>query len=71
MLLFRSEEHVSAWWAAWNQPFGSLLSLMQAWGLAQAWYGEDRRQPAWRRKTAEEALEIFAGLGLASDFWRF
>ena len=70
MLLFRSEEHAGNWSAAWKQPFGGLLSPQQVWGLAQAWYGEDRRRPEWRRKTLDEAREIFAGLGLTSSFWK-
>lgn len=71
MLLFRSEEHVRAWCAVRNQPWGSTLTLEQGWGLAKAWYSADRRDPDWRRKTADEAQEIFAGLGLTSPFWNF
>jgi len=71
MLLFRSEEHVRAWCAVWNQPWGGVLTPEQGWGLAKAWYGTDRRDPNWRRKTADEAQEIFAELGLTSPFWKF
>ncbi len=70
MLLFRSEEHIHRWCSAWHQPMGGILSLEQVWGLATAWYGEDRRAAGWRRKTPEEARAIFAALGLSSDFWR-
>ncbi len=70
MLLFRSEEHARNWSTRWNQPEGSLLSTEQAWGLAIAWYSEDRREPGWRRKTLGEAQEIFAGLGLILGFWK-
>lgn len=71
MLLFRSEEHVERWRQLWGQPRGEIFSLAQGWELAQVWYGEDRRDPAWRRKTPEEAEAIFAQIGLTSSFWKF
>ena len=46
------------------------MSTQQAWGLARAWYSEDRRQPSWRRKTKEEAQAVLADLGLSSPFWQ-
>jgi len=69
MLAFRSEEHVDWWLAARRLGRGASFTLEQAWGLAHAWY-HDRLEPSWRRKTAEEAEEVFAGLGLTGDFWR-
>ncbi len=68
MLLFRSEEHVERWCRLWGQPRGEIFSLEQQWLLAKAWYG-DRLDPDWRRKTTEEVEELFAVLGLTSDFW--
>ncbi len=70
MLLFRSEEHVRRWCNSWNQPLGGLMSTQQAWGLARAWYSQDRREPTWRRKTKEEAQAILDNLGLSSPFWQ-
>jgi hypothetical protein len=70
MLLFRSEEHVRRWCSQWGQAFGSILSLDQAWLLAQAWYSEDRRKTEWRRKTKEEAQALFERLGLLGPFWQ-
>lgn len=70
MLLFRSEEHARAWSARWNQAEGAYLSLEQVWGLARAWYGEDRRAGTWKRKTKEEAQALFGALGLSSAFWQ-
>ncbi len=70
MFLFRSEEHVARWISQWNQPRGEVLTGDQIWGLASAWYSEDRREPTWRRKTKGEAEEIFQGLGLTSVFWK-
>ena len=70
MLLFRSEEHVRKWCAQNNREVGGLLSLTQAWGMAKAWYGEDRRSAEWKRKSKEEAQALFTGLGLTSAFWQ-
>ena len=68
MLLFRSEEHVHRWCRRWGLPLGEIFSLEQQRGLAQAWYS-DRMAPDWRRKTPEEVVAIFSGLGLTSEFW--
>jgi hypothetical protein len=70
MLLFRSEEHVERWRRTWGQPRGASLTLAQIWGLAREWYGPDRREAGWRRKTAAEAEAAFAGLRLRGDFWK-
>jgi hypothetical protein len=70
MLFFRSEEHVERWCSTWRMERGAVLSLETGWQLARAWYGDDRRDPAWRRRTVEETEELFASLELTSDFWR-
>jgi hypothetical protein len=70
MLLFRSEEHVERWCAAWRLPRGATLTLETGWRLAQAWHGPDRRVPAWRRRTVEETEALFAALELTHSFWR-
>jgi hypothetical protein len=69
MLLFRSEEHIGRWCATWRLPRGAVLSLDSGWKLARAWYGADRREPAWRRRTVDEIERLFAELGLTSPFW--
>jgi hypothetical protein len=69
MLLFRSEEHIDRWCEERGMPRGGLLTPEQLWGLASIWYRE-RMSPDWRRRTPEEAEEVFAGLGLTGDFWR-
>ena len=68
MLLFRSEEHLEGWLAETELPRGATMTLAQQWRLALLWY-KDRRSPAWRRKTPEEAEAIFAECGLSGDFW--
>lgn len=65
MLLFRAEEHVKRA----GQPHGASFTPEQMWRLADFWY-YDRADPAWRRKTANEAEAIFAEIGLSGDFWR-
>ncbi len=70
MLLFRSEEHIERWCQQWQLERGAQLSLDQAWHLAQAWYGPDRRDPSWRRKTVEETEAVLTDLGLTGPFWK-
>lgn len=69
MLLYRSEEHIARWCKQWRLEQGAILSLDQGWRLAQAWYGPDRRDPAWRRRTPAETKALFVELGFASPFW--
>ena len=68
MLLFRSEEHVRAWYDVRGKPLGALLTLGQQWDLAHAWYAN--RLPAeWRRRSPEEAQALLTSLGLTGPFW--
>ncbi|MGH2556307.1 MAG: hypothetical protein ACRDHO_11390 [Actinomycetota bacterium] len=69
MLLFRSEEHVDRWCADRGLLRGGILTLVQLWELATAWYA-NRIAPDWRRGTAEEAEAVFAEIGLTGPFWR-
>lgn len=69
MLLFRSEEHVNRWCTRREIEHGALLTLEQGWRLAQAWYGPDRRDPTWRRKTLDETEATFGEFGLTGKFW--
>ncbi len=69
MQLFRSEEHVRRWCRERGDPVGGVLSLEQLWRLARIWYG-DRLSEGWRRRTPEEAEEVFRSLGLTGPFWR-
>jgi hypothetical protein len=65
MLLFRSEEHVERS----GKPKGASMTPEQMWRLADMWY-QDRDDPSWRRRSADEAEEVFAAIGLKGDFWR-
>jgi Alkylmercury lyase len=69
MLLFRSEEHIEAWYRRRGIATGATLTLDQAWELARIWYA-DRMAPDWERRTPEEAEAVFASVGLTGEFWR-
>ena len=69
MLFFRSEEHIARWCKTWRFEIGAVIPIHKGWELAQAWYGEDRREPSWRRRTLEETEAVFARLGFTSEFW--
>ena len=68
MLLFRSEEMVTAWCAARGLPRRPIITLPQLWQLAMAWYA-NRMTPESRRPAAKEMVGIFAGIGLDGPFW--
>ena len=67
MLLFRSEEHLDRWCAFRQLPRGGTMSPEQCWQLAQAWYA-DKLNPAWRRKTRDEAEAALHSIGLTEPF---
>lgn len=69
MRLLRDEEHVDRWLEAEGLSRGASIEPRALWRLAKAWY-EDRLEPDWRRRTPEEAEQIFARMGLTGDFWR-
>jgi len=69
MRLFRSEEHIGRAVTNDGMPRGAAFSVDQCWTLAQQWFA-DRLSPDWRRRTVDEAHEIFATAGLTGAFWR-
>jgi hypothetical protein len=69
MLAFRSGTHAERWCEQRGVEPGATFSLDRLWGLARTWYS-DRLSPEWRRSTAEEAQQVFDGLGLTGSFWR-
>ena len=60
---------MDGWCAATGEPRGEVLTLAQVWSLSLAWYG-DRLAPAFRGRTAAQATDLFARLGLTSAFWQ-
>jgi len=69
MLFFRSEEHVDNWCRKKKIDKGAVFTLEQGWQLAQQWY-HDRLDLRWRRKTTDEAQQLFETIGLTGDFWK-
>jgi len=69
MLLFRSEEHLERWLDEDGLGRGGTMTVEQGWRLGRDWYA-DRLSPAWRRRSAEEAHELFESIGLTGPFWR-
>lgn len=65
MLLFRSEEHVDRS----GKRKGELMTPEKMWRLADTWY-HDRDDPEWRRRSADEAEQVFADIGLTGEFWK-
>ena len=45
-----------------------MMTIPQAWELAQKWYGTTL-EPDFRRPTKEEAQAIFERVGLTGAFW--
>jgi hypothetical protein len=69
MLVFRSEGHLESWLVSDDNPRGEAMTLDKQWELAKRWF-EGRHLPQWKRRTPEEAEELFREVGLTSDFWR-
>jgi len=69
MLLFRSEAHIDRWCGARDLERGGTMTPEQCWRLADAWY-RDRAKSSYRRRTADEAQELFTSLGLTGPFWQ-
>jgi Alkylmercury lyase len=65
---FRDERDVAAWCARHRIVPGVVVPIAEVHALARAWYG-DHLSPAWRKHTVAEARAIFAGAGLAGEFW--
>lgn len=68
ILFFRSVQEIDDWCNRHRIARGEVLSMDQAWALAQAWYG-DYLNTKWRRRSRREAREIFDNLGLTGSFW--
>ena len=69
MLLFRSEEHLEVWLHERDLPRGGTMTVAQQWQLANEWYS-NRLDPSWRRRTPEEAQQVFERCGLTGPFWQ-
>lgn len=68
MLLFRSEEALTAWREERGLGPEGRVPLETMWRLADAWY-HDRLDPDWQRRPAAETQALFTELGLTGEFW--
>lgn len=68
-LAFCDETHAKRWRERFHREPGTILGMLKTWELAKVWYGEDRREATWRRRTAEEANAVFRQLELPQPFW--
>lgn len=68
-LLFCNRTHVEEWLQKTGNVFGTILDLSTLWILATNWY-KGRLTSEYRRRTADEAADFFASIGLKGDFWR-
>lgn len=68
VLPFHSLNEIDDWCKRHGVAVGEALPLKTVADLARAWYGShaDRH---WRKWTVQQALEIFEGVGLTSEFW--
>ena len=69
MLIFKNETQIDEWCKQHNKPKGEVLPIEQVWKLAQLWYGK-YLDPDFKGKTKEWAEDIFAQIGLTSNFWK-
>jgi hypothetical protein len=65
---FRSEAEINVWCTRHAFPRGATLSIPALWEFARDWYGAYLQQP-WRKRSADEARELFRRHGLVSPFW--
>ena len=59
---------MDAWSALTGLPRGEVLTLDHTWELAKLWY-QDRMDPGFRGRSADEAQHIFRQLGLHAPLW--
>jgi Alkylmercury lyase len=69
MLFFQSEESLNEWLDSKKLAQGAVLSIDQLWELSQRWY-HNRLSVDYHGRSIDQVQEIFAELGLTSEFWK-
>jgi hypothetical protein len=69
ILFFSSHSQVDEWCARHGFPRGETIDIATGVALSRNWFG-DYMEPSWRRKSPDEAQQVFRSLGLTSPFWR-
>jgi hypothetical protein len=65
---FRSEPEVDDWCRRHAFPKGAVVRLSAMWRFASDWYGDHLKAP-WRKRTAQDASDLFRRHGFTGDFW--
>jgi hypothetical protein len=68
IVFFSSENRIDAWCARHGRPKGAILPFQTSMDLARLWFG-DYAESDWRRKTPQQAMDIFRELKLDPAFW--
>ena len=69
ILFFSSYSEIGGWCARHGFPRGEVIDIAAGVALAREWFG-DYLEPTWRRKSRDEAQQLFRSLGLTAEFWR-
>lgn len=59
---------MQAWCVQRGRTVGAVLSVMQGWSLAQAWFS-DPRQRGWQRRPITVLAQLAKHIGLRGSFW--
>jgi hypothetical protein len=65
---FHHDADIDEWCARHDLPRGAVMTLPALLAFAQDWYGHYLREP-WRKRSTNEARDLFARHGFVSDFW--
>lgn len=65
---FRSEEHVHAWSAREEIPFGAIMPAANLWYLSQSWF-EGRLSPDWKARPRDQSQQLLTDAGFVGQFW--
>jgi hypothetical protein len=69
-IVFENEQGVNDWCGRHNKQKGEVVPIEIIWDLAKIWYG-NYMDEGFKRKTKETAEEMFASVGLTSEFFKF
>jgi Alkylmercury lyase len=68
ILFFSADSQIDSWCARHGLPRGEAIDIATGVALAEEWFG-DYMALTWKRKSRDEARQVFLSLGLSSEFW--